>query len=388
MDTINTKSAGFADTKSHYVILDGLRGVAAVIVVMFHILETFTHGDHSKQIINHGYLAVDFFFVLSGFVIGYAYDDRWGKMSFGNFFKRRLIRLHPMIIMGMIIGLVTFYFQASAYFPAIDSTPIWKWLIVFVIGLTLLPVPQSLDIRGWGEMHPLNGPAWSLFFEYIANILYALFIRKFSNKVLAVLVFIAGAALIHLAVTSPNGDIIGGWSIEPHQFRIGLTRLLYPFFAGLLLSRICKPGTIKNAFLWSSLLLIVMLAIPRVGGANLWMNGLYDSLSIIFVFPFIVYMGASGNVTGKFSSKLSKFLGDISYPLYIIHYPFIYLYMAWIARNKEFLTSDSPYVQPVLALVSVGVFVLVILCAYTCAKLYDRPVRKWLSKRFMSTPVK
>jgi len=88
-------SSSFTDTKSHYEILDGLRGVAAVIVVMFHILETFTGGDHSKQIINHGYMAVDFFFVLSGFVIGYAYDDRWNKMSLKGFFKRRIIRLHP-----------------------------------------------------------------------------------------------------------------------------------------------------------------------------------------------------------------------------------------------------------------------------------------------------
>jgi peptidoglycan/LPS O-acetylase OafA/YrhL len=388
MNSISTKCTGFSDTKSHYVILDGLRGVAAIIVVMFHILETFTHGDHSKQIINHGYLAVDFFFVLSGFVIGYAYDDRWGKMTLGNFFKRRLIRLHPMIIMGMLIGAVTFYFQASAFFPAIESTPVWKWLLVFVIGITLLPAPQSLDIRGWGEMHPLNGPAWSLFFEYIANILYALFIRKFSNKVLAVIVFIAGAALIHLAVTSPNGDVIGGWSIEPHQFRIGLTRLLYPFFAGLLLSRVCKPGQIKNAFVWSSLLLVLMLAIPRIGGSNLWVNGIYDSLTIILVFPFIVYLGASGSSNGKFTSKASRFLGDISYPLYIIHYPFIYLYMAWIAHHKDFLAGTSPNVQIVLILVSIATLLSAILCAYACVKLYDIPVRNWLSKRFMTKPVK
>jgi peptidoglycan/LPS O-acetylase OafA/YrhL len=176
----------FKDSKNHFEILDGLRGLAAVIVVMFHILETFTGGDHSKQIINHGYLAVDFFFVLSGFVIGYAYDDRWGKMTLKGFFKRRLIRLHPMIIIGMIIGAITFYFQDSSFFPGIHTVPFWKMIVVLFIGFTLIPVSKSLDIRGWTEMHPLNGPAWSLFFEYIANILYALFIRKFSNKLLAI----------------------------------------------------------------------------------------------------------------------------------------------------------------------------------------------------------
>lgn len=374
------QSANFSDTKKHYAILDGLRGVAAIIVVMFHILETFTNGDHSKQIINHGYLAVDFFFVLSGFVIGYAYDDRWGKMTLGGFFKRRLIRLHPMIIMGMLIGAVTFYFQDSFFFPAIAGTPVWKLTMIMLIGVTLIPVGSSMDIRGWQEMHPLNGPAWSLFFEYIANILYALFIRKFSNKVLAVLVFIAGAALIHLAVTSPNGDVIGGWSLEPNQFRIGLTRLLYPFFAGLLLSRIAKPGKIKNAFLWSSLLLIILLFMPRIGGANLWQNGIYDSLTIIFIFPLIVFIGASGNITGKVSTKINRFLGDISYPIYIIHYPFIYLYMSWIAHNPKLSSPDSP----VLILVSVGVLFCSIICAYACVKLYDIPVRKWLSNKFMT----
>ncbi len=384
MNSTTKQFSGFSDSKSHYAILDGLRGVAAIIVVMFHILETFTNGDHSKQIINHGYLAVDFFFVLSGFVIGYAYDDRWGKMTLGGFFKRRLIRLHPMIIIGMLIGAVTFYFQSSGFFPAIAGTPVWKLVLVTFIGFTLIAVGSSLDIRGWGEMHPLNGPAWSLFFEYIANILYALFIRKFSNKVLAILVFIAGAALIHLAVTSPHGDVIGGWSIEPQQFRIGLTRLLYPFFAGLLLSRIVKPGKMKNAFLWSSLLLIVMLSIPRIGGTQLWQNGIYDSLTIIFIFPLIVYVGASGNVTGKITSKINRFLGDISYPIYIIHYPFIYMYMAWIDHNKEFLSGNSPYTTWILALVSIAVLLSAIACAYACVKLYDIPVRKWLTKRFMT----
>lgn len=383
MNSNSTIPTGFSDSKNHYEILDGLRGVAAVMVVMFHILETFTNGDHSKQIINHGYLAVDFFFVLSGFVIGYAYDDRWGKMTLGGFFKRRLIRLHPMIIIGMLVGALTFYFQASSFFPAIESTPVWKFLLVMIIGFTLIPVPSSLDIRGWSEMHPLNGPAWSLFFEYLANIMYALFIRKFSKTLLSILVLIAGCALIHLAVTSPNGDVIGGWSLEPQQFRIGITRLLYPFFAGLLLSRICKPGKINNAFLWSSLLLIVMLSIPRIGGSHLWMNGIYDSMTIIFIFPLIVFIGASGNLKGKFSSKLSKFLGDISYPIYIIHYPLIYLYMAWIANNKEFLDSHSAYSVTVLILVSISVLVAAIVGAWACIKFYDIPVRKWLSKRFM-----
>lgn len=378
-------TSSFTDTKSHYKILDGLRGLAAVMVVAFHILETFTGGNHSKQIINHGYLAVDFFFALSGFVIGYAYDDRWNNMSLGNFFKRRLIRLHPMIIVGMLIGGATFFLQDSQAFWAIKQTTVGKMLLVMLIGFTLVPVGRSLDIRGWTEMHPLNGPAWSLFFEYIANILYALFIRKLSNKILAVLVFIAGAVLIHLAVTSPHGDLIGGWSIHPAQLRIGFTRLMYPFLAGLLLSRIVKPGKIENAFFWCSFLLVVAFSIPRVGNENqVWMNGIYDSLCVILIFPLVVYIGASGRVKGKVATKLATFLGDISYPLYIIHYPFIYMYMAWIANNKSTLTGDITDSLMTLIFAAVLVFVTTIAVAWASFRFYDVPVRKWLSKRYLA----
>jgi peptidoglycan/LPS O-acetylase OafA/YrhL len=364
-------------TKPHYQILDGLRGVAAVMVVAFHIFETHST-SHLDQIINHGYLSVDFFFLLSGFVVAYAYDDRWGKMSVGGFFKRRLVRLQPMVVMGMIVGAVLFYFQGSSIvFPGLMQVLVWKMLLVMLIGFTLLPVPVSMDIRGWTEMHPLDGPAWSLFFEYIANILYGLFVRKFSNKLLAVLVFIAGCALIQLAVTSPNGDVIGGWALDPVQLRIGFTRLIYPFFAGVLLSRVAKLIHLKHAFLWCSLLVVTVLLIPRIGGSeHLWMNGLYDSLAIIFIFPVIVFLGASGEVKGKYSSRICKFLGDISYPLYITHYPIIYMYTAWVKdHNLSFYKAF-----PVALLVIVSTITL----AYACLKLYDEPVRKWLTKRFIA----
>ena len=101
-------STSFSDTKPHYPILDGLRGIAAVVVVWYHIFEAFAT-SHLDQIINHGYLAVDFFFMLSGFVLAYAYDDRWGKMSTGAFLKRRLIRLHPMVLFGAVLSAALFY---------------------------------------------------------------------------------------------------------------------------------------------------------------------------------------------------------------------------------------------------------------------------------------
>src|SRR5882757_456000 len=160
----------YLESKNHYPILDGLRGVASVLVIIFHVLETFTGGNKFIQIINHGYLAVDFFFLLSGFVVSYAYDDRWGKMTQWEFYKRRLIRLQPMVIMGNIIGAALFYTQAAPSMALVAATPAWKLLVVMLVGFTMIPLLPSMDIRGWQEMHPLAGPAWSLFFEYVANI--------------------------------------------------------------------------------------------------------------------------------------------------------------------------------------------------------------------------
>ncbi|NDV68866.1 acyltransferase [Dysgonomonas sp. 25] len=367
-----------ADSKPHYEILDGLRGVAALVVVLFHVLEIYSGGDHAAQIINHGYLAVDFFFLLSGYVIGYAYDDRWGKMTLKDFFKRRIIRLQPMIIIGSIIGALLFYFQDS---PAlgweIQQVPVWKMLLVMVIGLTLIPVGKGLDIRGWSEMHPLNGPAWSLFFEYIANILYALVFRHLPKIILSILLVAAAGVTIQYALTNPNGDIIGGWSIsDPTQLRIGFTRLAFPFLAGLLMARIGKLRYIKNAFLIASVLLVVLFSVPRLGGADsLWMNGLYECFCLIIMFPFIVWLGAGGKVRGKKASRLCKFLGDISYPIYITHFPIVYVYMAWVTNNKYSLAESWPY--------GLLVVVVSILVAYLSMKLYDLPVREWLRKKFL-----
>lgn len=364
-------ATAFTDSKQHYPILDGLRGVAAIMVVLFHILELFSNGDHSKQIINHGYLAVDFFFILSGFVIAYSYDDRWPRMTLAGFFKRRLIRLHPMIVIGMIWGAALFYFQGSALFPLVDETPLAQMLIVLLVGMSLVPLPSSMDIRGWAEMHPLNGPAWTLFLEYVANIAYALFLRKLSTRSLVMLCLVAAGLTIQLSVT--RGDLIGGWSFNEEQLRIGFTRLLFPFAAGLLLARVVKPRFFSRAFVVSSLLLAGSLSLPWIGDHDVkWMNGLYDALIVILLFPLIVVIGASGRVTGA-GEKLCNFLGDISYPIYITHYPIIYVFYAWTTNGERAFDT--------VVIVSVLTFVATMVVAYTSFRLFDVPVRKWLTKR-------
>jgi peptidoglycan/LPS O-acetylase OafA/YrhL len=370
-------SAAFSDSKQHFLILDALRGVASIVVVLFHVLEVYSGGSHIDQLINHGYLAVDFFFMLSGYVMAHAYDDRWSTMTIKDFFKRRLIRLHPMIIMGMTVGAICFYFGESAYFPKIANTSFGQLMLIMFIGYTLIPVPTSMDIRGWNEMHPLNGPAWSLFLEYIANILHALVLRRLPKIILAILVALAAINLVHMAVTSSHGDIIGGWSVEPEQLRIGFTRLLFPYMAGMLLRRAIKVAEGKPTFLFTALLLIIVLSIPRIGGhENVWMNGLYDSLSVIVVFPIIVYLGAIGKVSGKITERICTFLGDISYPLYILHFPFTYVFYAWVTENKIAMAQG--------VLVGTGLLIVNIVLSYGILKYYDEPIRNWLAKKFIN----
>ena len=376
---MNTRTTYLA-SKPHYEILDGLRGVAAVMVIIFHLFEAHAGGSHLTQIINHGYLAVDFFFMLSGFVIGYAYDDRWNRMTVGTFFKRRIIRLHPMVIMGSIVGAVFFYFQESSCFPPIENTSIGTMLLVMLLGCTLLPLPLKFDIRGWTEMHPLNGPAWSLYYEYIGNILYALFIRRLSNKALTVFVVLLGVALAAFAVfnVSTYGNIGVGWTLDGVNFLGGSLRMLFPFSLGMLMSRNFKPMKVRGAFWICTVALIALFAVPYLEGMEpLCMNGVYEAFCVIVAFPIILWIGASGTTTDVQSTKICKFLGDISYPVYVIHYPLMYLFYAWLIENKLYTLGETWHV-------AVCVFVLSIVLAYLCLKLYDEPIRKYLAKRFLS----
>jgi peptidoglycan/LPS O-acetylase OafA/YrhL len=372
-----TPTEATIQAKGHYVVLDGLRGVASVMVVLFHLFEAYAGGSPQKQIVNHGYLAVDFFFLLSGFVVAYAYDDRWTVgMSQWEFYKRRLVRLQPMIIMGSLIGAALVAFQHFSVFPKLEAASTWQIVAVMLLGCLMIPLRPSAEIRGWTEIYPLNGPAWSLFYEYVANILYAVGLRKLSNRTLGVLAALAALALVHMLVFGPRGDVVGGWALDAGGIRIGLTRVLFPFFAGVLLMRLGKRIKVKGAFAVCSLLLIVALTLPRFGGTErLWLNGLYEAVCVIVLFPLIVVIGAGEKEVDGRSVRIARFFGDLSYPLYITHYPLIYIYIGWVVDKKV------PAGQG--ALIGGGVFAAAIAIAYACLKLYDEPARRWMGGKFL-----
>ncbi len=387
MQKTTLSSVYFADTKPHYELLDGLRGVAAVLVVIYHIFEGFafaeaTNGAGSGLIttFNHGHIAVDFFFMLSGFVISYAYDDRWGKMSLGNFFKRRLIRLHPMVIMGAIIGVAAFLLEGCKQWNGTITPTGWVMTALLFTMLMILALPGlPYEVRGNGEMFPLNGPAWSLWFEYIGNILYALIIHRLPTKTLATLAVALGAAHAWFFVGNISGyNMVGvGWTIDSVNFWGGLVRMLFPFTMGMLLARTFKPRKIKGAFWLCSALLIAVFAVPYIastGKASI--NSLYEFLCIALLFPFIVWMGACGGCGDNVTGRVNKFLGDISYPLYIIHYPIMYMFYKWLIKEELYTFGETWGISIIVIITS-------LLLAYACLKLYDEPVRRYLAKKFL-----
>lgn len=393
---MNQKNVYLA-SKSRYAILDGLRGVAALVVILFHGFETYIP-FFGTQHINHGYLAVDFFFVLSGFVIGYAYDDRWDRMSTWSFFKRRLIRLHPMVVAGTLFGACLFFFGESDYFSLIGGTEPWKFFLCIVLGLLMIPAGTGLDIRGWGETNSLNGPNWSLTFEYIGNILYAFVLRRLPTVVLGMLCVASAFLTMNLALgwdvfgffAQPKYDVIGGWSITPDQMYVGFSRLLYPFLCGLLISRLLpkfitkenpsgSPLGIRGGFWWASLLLVVLFAVPQIGGKSCVADGLYQVFAIVVMFPVIVLIGAGSKTTDKRSAKWCETLGNLSYPLYITHFPLMYMQMAWVSSHK-----DSPVWHHVV--LNLGILLVAIGIAWAFLKLYDEPVRAWLKKKLYALP--
>lgn len=366
------------NTKPHYHILDGLRGVAALMVLIYHVGEAFATSP-ATQWCNHGYLAVQFFFVLSGFVIGYAYDDRWKQMSVATFFKRRLIRLHPMVIVGAIFGVVAFLLQGSVKWDG-QSVPLSLLGGAFVLTILMIPIsPTSIfDVRGNGELFPLNGPQWSLFMEYIGNIVYALILRRMSTRVVACFTGILGIGCAYFAIGNFTGfgQLGPGWTMEGNYFWGGMMCMMFCFSAGLLVSRIFQPLNVKGSFWICTLAIVGLLGMPYIGTEETaYLNGLYDTMCVLFIFPILVWIGASGHTTDQTTTTICNFWGDVSYPVYIIHYPSMYLFYAWVWNNSLTLEQVWP--------AALGIIVGNIILAWVIFKAYDQPVRQWLSRLFL-----
>jgi peptidoglycan/LPS O-acetylase OafA/YrhL len=345
-------------TKQHFEILDGLRGIAALAVVTFHFME-WVYSDPSQNFIGHGFLAVDFFFCLSGFVIGYAYDDRIAKMGILGFFKSRIIRLHPLVIAGSVLGLLAFLFDPFGGHPELYSTG--KIILTFFCSVLLIPLPVIED-RGF-NLFSFNAPSWSLFWEYIANIAYAFVLYKINRIFLLLLTIISALAICFVAYRS--GNLLGGWSGP--TFWDGSARISYSFLAGLLIYR--SNWIIKNrlGFIGLAILLFLAFIMP----SSKW-NWLSEPLVVLFYFPLLIALGA-GAVLAPGFKKLCIFSGKISYPLYMTHYAVLWMFGNYYISHKPGTAQ--------LTFIIISGLVLLVGAAYLAMVCYDIPVRKYLSDK-------
>jgi peptidoglycan/LPS O-acetylase OafA/YrhL len=339
--------------QSHIAVLDGLRGVAAAAVVWFH-MTVQTYGVSTPF---RGYLAVDFFFILSGFVIARAYESRLlTNMSLQQFLRARIIRLYPLVALAILLGAASKLLSSHhGNIPA-----------AMFFGLLLLPYSWAGRDFGTGNfIFPLDPPLWSLMFEVWVNVFYAVAARQ-GPRVLRV------ATLCSLCLGTA-GIIYCGWMLggfppgnQTATLWIGVVRVLCAFFFGVALHHILVDSRV--ALLPSVPFPILSLAFLAILFAGPQFGGLYDVVAVIFIFPIFVALGVK-DCAGKAWRKVALFSGAVSYPVYVLHIP-------TLAHFTHFRGHSLPLT---LATMTVA-FVMILGLSYLVLRIYDEPTRGWLNR--------
>lgn len=353
-----------APNRQMFHTIDGLRGVAALLVVCRHIVPL--HGG--KLNFQSSYLAVELFFLFSGFVIAHAYDKRFeAGMGFWAFAKARLIRLYPLYFLGFAIAVLT---VPLAQLAGLRTWPLMPQVLI----PNLLMLPTYITFAG-GLLFPFNNPSWTLFFELLANYLYCLAFKRLTHRRLAIVVVASGVFLVWAAfqfTNRPGGYPLGlDIGFNQKHFIGGFARVLYSFFAGVAVYRIqlARPCRIKISpyILIIAAVAILVAQIPR--GLD---RELYDSLCAIVVFPVFAYL-ATAVEPGPWGQKVFALGGASSYALYLIHAPL------GGVLNQFFTVYGRPKGS---ILLGVGFIAVVSVISVLVEKYYDRPLRRWLTDLF------
>lgn len=339
---------------SRLLFLDGCRGVAAIIVVLLHACAPFW-----PQALAFANLAVDFFFMLSAFVLMQAYGERLRKgLSLRRFMYIRWLRLFPLHASGLLMGFLLF---SARYGVSSES------LLSFGLNLAFLPSPHALA-PGWPSAFGLNIPAWSLFFEWIANILLGLLLVHLSPLAIRRVCIVLG---VLYAIQLSGQDLlwVGGSFDDLH---LGVLRVLYPFSLGIWLWHAWKasPGKAAGPAGQSALLALLVLTLlaPSAGGK---LDALYMFCAISLAFPLIIRLGADIEPQGQVAG-LMGFLGHISYGLYVTHASVLRI-LTNIWRSHDFDAS----LLPLFFLLEIGVAALF---AWLLTRWFDTPARATLTR--------
>lgn len=338
--------------------LDAMRGIAAITVVYFHI-----NLQISADYVPYAYLAVDFFFMLSGFVLANAYEAQLrNHLGAATFFKMRAIRLYPMFALGALLGIITLIAQNWTHSGHAMGLP--QSVTTAALNLIALPSPANK------LLFPINPPAWSLFFEFLINIAFAFVLFRLTTGALRAVVL--GIAILFAVIIFEYGDAgVGpGWV----SALAGLARVSYTFTLGMLFARMHgeKRATPSILIVLAAAALAGLLLVPIESAVTLPFN----LLTVFLLLPGILWAGILFDLPRRLR-PMGKMLGDISYPLYAVHFPLLQMATYGIRR------FDLP-VLPSMAAFAVAAIV----GAWLLSIYVDPPLRKWLACRIPVRPQK
>lgn len=385
--------------RKRLMILDALRAVAGLSIPLFHLFDPLTKRAEAPigSIMGHGYLAVEFFLLLMGYMLGYAYDRRWNEgMGVLEFFKRRLIRLHPLVVSGVVLGLVVVLAQPEpgVWVPWLKDAGGLGVLGIAMWAATMVPVV------GYGMINPFNACSWTLYYEYAGNILYSLVIRRLGRAMLLFCALVAAffwiAFAFHVNLNHVFGtdfrlfadvsnysiwSVAGGWAAKDVHVYAGFVRLGFPLFFGLLLFRLGWRIRLPKGAVWIAVsVFLLVLCTPctyKLGGpSHPWVNPLFEAVALIVVFPVLIMIGA-GSETDESSTaaRVVSYFAELSYPLYMSHYMFMYIYNWWVR------THSREYPDFVVLSIVCAIYVLMIGFASLMMIFWDRPVQRRLTCR-------
>jgi peptidoglycan/LPS O-acetylase OafA/YrhL len=345
-------------TDRRYYTMDMMRGIAALAVAMDHF------GRVGPHLISRGYIAVDFFFMLSGFVLYEAYGNRVGSnISVSQFISRRLIRLYPLYLVGFVLGIIkvagAIYYQDP---QILASYLLWPSLIP---NLFLLPAPVPA-----GELFPFNGPTWTLFFELAVNLLFAIWLTRQSTRRLATIALLGAVGIAALTVVYGTLNIGWSWTTFPG----GLARTLFAFTTGMVIARIGHAHARRVS--WHAEICCAVFAVaillPTPPAAAI----LLDILGAIVMCPLLIVAGARFELSAV-SRKIARLAGDLSFPIYCIHFPIIF--MTHFAAKRLGVDDDE----------SLWIYVVVlVISAQLLFVFFDQPLRRWLASLFQPTMIR
>jgi peptidoglycan/LPS O-acetylase OafA/YrhL len=346
-----------------FYFLDGLRGMSALIITFAHFC-ALTVGQPPLGRIHMG---VDFFFVLSGFVCCYAYEQRLLEdMSWADFAKRRLVRLYPMYFLGFVFGLI-----CTLVLCIQQHTPLMRLVEPIVAHILMLPLPYNAHLAALsvtsspsGEAFPINLVVWALAYEIFVSLLYARFVQMLR---LPVLIGVIGVLFL---LYSLGAVAAGTYATASQVAHIGpaFCRVGFGFFMGVLVFRISRLDK-RASWTWAPLFVAfyVLLGLPHLQAGNRYL----DAVLLLVGLPLVVLLAARADVPKRLE-RFCSLSGEFAYPIYMLHYPVIA--MAAMRVNHQHLTgwaAAGVYVEALLVL---------LLLSSLAMRLFDVPVRAWLGR--------